>query len=81
MNNSFQKDAWYVKGPMGMGLSVNADGHNVAFCGGTGILVFLDLVAMLAMHNCGAVTPGSLGSNFKLTLYYTAPSREQAIGI
>jgi hypothetical protein len=30
---------------MGMGLDIDVDGLNVAFTGGTGILVFLDLLA------------------------------------
>jgi len=34
---------------MGMGLGVDRDGHNIAFTGGTGILVFLDLVAKLVL--------------------------------
>jgi hypothetical protein len=34
---------------MGMGLDVEKDGHNVVFAGGTGILVFLDIVAMIAL--------------------------------
>ena len=32
-----------------MGLEVDKDGHNVVFTGGTGILVFLDIVAMIAL--------------------------------
>ena len=38
-------NSWFVKGPLGMGLEINPNGHNFAFCGGTGVLVFLDLVA------------------------------------
>jgi hypothetical protein len=34
---------------MGMGISIDKNGHNVVFCGGTGVLVFLDLIAMLAL--------------------------------
>jgi hypothetical protein len=34
---------------MGLGLDVDVNGHNVVFCGGTGILVFLDLVAKLLL--------------------------------
>ena len=68
---------WFVKGPMGMGLSVDPNGHNIAFCGGTGILVFLDIVARMAIEMCGATTSqGVLGENFKFTLYFTAPSHE-----
>jgi hypothetical protein len=42
-------DDWYVKGPIGMGIDVNTDGHNLIFAGGTGILVFLDIVAMMVI--------------------------------
>jgi hypothetical protein len=51
MNNQ-QPDTqpvWFAKGPMGLGLQINKNGHNVAFTGGTGILVFLDVVAMLLL--------------------------------
>ena len=41
--------AWYVKGPMGMGLNLNMNGHNIVFTGGTGILVFLDLIAVMIL--------------------------------
>jgi hypothetical protein len=34
---------------MGLGLDVDENGHNIVFCGGTGILVFLDLVAKLLL--------------------------------
>ena len=34
---------------MGMGLDINKNGHNIAFVGGTGILVFLDLVANIVL--------------------------------
>lgn len=76
--------SWYVRGPMGMGLSLDPSGHNVAFAGGTGVLVFLDIVARLVLQNCAAVEElegGKFGENFKFTLYYTAPTKEQAIGI
>lgn len=32
---------------MGLGLGIDTDGTNVAFTGGTGVLVFLDLIAQL----------------------------------
>jgi hypothetical protein len=40
---------WFVKGSLGMGLEINPYGHNFAFCGGTGVLVFLDLVAEICL--------------------------------
>lgn len=36
-----------VKGPMGKGLMPSAKGHHVAFGAGTGVLCFVDLVAMI----------------------------------
>ncbi len=62
-----EKDSgtFYVKGPMGMGLSINLNGHNIVFTGGTGILVFLDLVAVILLQVCGIDTSGinSEGNN------------------
>jgi NAD(P)H-flavin reductase len=40
-----------VKGPMGKGLQVSQTGLYVAFAGGTGALVFLDLVARIILSN------------------------------
>ena len=51
-NQSLEKDQandWFVKGPMGMGLGLNPNGHNIVFTGGTGILVFLDVLAMMIL--------------------------------
>jgi hypothetical protein len=39
---------------MGMGLSLDLNGQNFVFVAGTGILVFLDFVARLALLNCQA---------------------------
>jgi hypothetical protein len=74
------RNHWFVKGPMGMGLSIDRDGHNIAFCGGTGMLVFLDLVAQICLHICGK-TSDVFGPNFKFSLYYATQSDEQAIGL
>ena len=45
-------EGWFVKGPMGLGLNLDTNGINVAFVGGTGILVLLDVVARLALQLC-----------------------------
>jgi hypothetical protein len=34
---------------MGMGLDIQTEGHHIAFAGGTGVLVYLDLVAHLVI--------------------------------
>lgn len=39
------QEVFYIKGPMGRGLQLADSGLHVAFCAGTGVLVFLDLVA------------------------------------
>lgn len=44
-------DFFYVKGPMGKGLQIEDRGVHVAFCAGTGVLVFLDLVGHLIIRN------------------------------
>ena len=45
-------NAYYVKGPMGKGLQIQPNGIHIAFCAGTGALVFLDLVSHLLIKNC-----------------------------
>lgn len=37
---------------MGKGLQIQPSGVHVAFCAGTGALVFLDLVSHLLLKNC-----------------------------
>jgi len=45
------EEMFFIKGPMGRGLEIKETGLHVAFCAGTGVLVFLDLVAHLLMRN------------------------------
>lgn len=40
---------WIVEGPMGLGLQIDTNGHNFIFTAGTGILIFLDLIARLVL--------------------------------
>ena len=60
----------------------------MAFCAGTGALVFLDLVSQLLILNCFAADGKGLPDEmkffqpgFKLHLYAAFQSREQAIGL
>ena len=43
-------DVFNIKGPMGKGLCIEESGVHVAFCAGTGVLVFLDLVSHLLLR-------------------------------
>jgi len=70
-------DIYYVKGPMGIGLDLDPNGLNICFTGGTGILVVLDAVAMLAIKLSNSTEEVSqLGKDFKLWMYYTSSSEE-----
>ena len=44
-------DVFNVKGPMGKGLCIEPSGVHVAFCAGTGVLVFLDLVSHMLLRS------------------------------
>jgi hypothetical protein len=39
-----------MQGPMGQGLGISPEGKHVALAAGTGILVFIDLVAHLILR-------------------------------
>ena len=74
------------KGPLGKSLRLQKHGYHVAFLAGTGVLVFFDLVAALARVNLGLISHDkypflSKGSTFKLVLYVSFQSVEQAIGL
>ena len=45
------EDIFWVKGPMGKGLQIEDRGIHLAFCAGTGVLVYLDLVGHLIVRN------------------------------
>lgn len=46
-----------IQGPLGSGLAIKARGRHVAFAAGTGILVFIDLVAHLILRLTGFKFP------------------------
>ena len=71
---------------MGKGLSLQKYGTHLAFTGGTGSLVFVDLVALLLRVNLGLIDPDvipifSRGSTFKLVLYISFPNRADSIAL
>ena len=49
--NPRSDDIFFVKGPMGKGLQIEERGIHLAFCAGTGVLVYLDLVGHLILRN------------------------------
>ena len=51
--NVVSNGQYQIKGPMGKGLDIQHSGTHIAISAGTGILVFLDLVAHLIRKNLG----------------------------
>jgi hypothetical protein len=49
------KPSLKFKGPLGKSLRLQKFGYHVAFLAGTGVLVFMDLVATLVKVNLGAI--------------------------
>ena len=75
-----QKDEgsqFILRGPFGKGLQIQTNGTHIAFCAGTGILVFLDLVAHLIRKNLGLLTKEENyqinGRDFKFILHASFP--------
>ena len=63
------EDHFSIKGPLGKGLAIphEANGLYIAFAAGTGVLVFMDLVAHLVRKTLGLLEPGEerlVGDNF-----------------
>lgn len=50
MHYEDQKSLYQVRGPLGKGLSINRQGKHIAYTAGTGVLVFMDLVAHLLVR-------------------------------
>lgn len=69
---------------MGKGLLIGKTGTYIAFTAGTGILVFLDLVAFLIRKNLKLLTPFEdaqiANKHFTFILYASFPSRAEAVG-
>lgn len=62
---------------MGLGFTLDRNGTNILFVGGTGMLAFLDNISRLVLHNCKIKEDHEqFGKKFKIILYY-AVSTEQ----
>ena len=73
-----------IKGPMGrgLGLTKKSKGTHFAFAAGTGVLVYIDLVARLALQELGAIPESQkLDKDFRLVLFASFQKREDAIGL
>ena len=87
MHTAGHSERYEVKALLGKGLNLQKDGVHVAFTGGTGILVFIDLVALIIRQNLGLLNSSppipifAPGSTFKFVLYASFASREDAIGL
>mmetsp|Transcript_4732 Transcript_4732/g.8087 ORF Transcript_4732/g.8087 Transcript_4732/m.8087 type:complete len:115 (+) Transcript_4732:1113-1457(+) len=44
-----RQQVFQINGPLGRGLNISQSGLHVAFTGGTGILVFIDIVAQIIL--------------------------------
>ena len=81
-----KKKCFKVSGPMGKGLQPASSGVHVAFAAGTGVLVFVDLVAYLVRQKLEikAADEGEdneLGEDFKLVLFASFANEEEAIAL
>ena len=85
--HSATKNALFqIKAPLGKGLALSSDGTHIAFAAGTGVLVFIDFIALLLRQNLGLLEGGSVplfgkGSSFKFILYASFASRADAVAI
>lgn len=81
LNETFQFE---IRGPMGKGLGLTHEsvGDHYAFAAGTGILVFIDLVARIALSHMGLVDGlQKLNPNFRFTLFVSYATRKDAIAL
>ena len=76
-----------IQGLLGKGLNLQKNGVHVAFTGGTGVLVFIDLVALLLRKNLGLIKNDhnipifKPGATFKFVLYVSFPNREDSVAL
>ena len=81
-------ELFYVKGPMGKGLQMSNKGLHIAFCAGTGSLIFLDLVAYLLIKNSfkklSKIIPDNMKNlydDFELHIYCSWENEEMGMGL
>lgn len=77
-----QQETFTFKGPFGKGLDLKPTGVHVAFTAGTGVLVFLDLVARIILHNTGIKDLGEhFDEDFKFVFYISHQNLNETMGM
>ena len=70
---------------MGKGLGISQSGTHAAFLAGTGVLIFIDLVAYLIRYNLNLLNRNDREliseSNFRFILHVSFPRKEEAVAI
>ena len=67
---------------MGKGLGIMPKGIHVAFTAGTGVLVFLDLVMRIILHNTGVRPLGpNFENSFKFILFISHQNLHETMGM
>ena len=72
------KDSYEIQGPIGKGLGLTSEskGQHLAFSAGTGVLVFIDLVARMLLGQKNLIPKEQmLNDDFSLVLYVGFESR------
>ena len=89
----FDKVDFFLHGPHGRGLGLvgKETGTHIVFAGGTGVLVFVDLVCYLMRKTVAGMENGfkaiddedfsDLADGFRLVLHLSVSKRDEAIGI
>jgi hypothetical protein len=74
-----------VKALLGKGLGISKEGHHIAFVAGTGVLVFIDLVAFLIRQDLDLLSKSDNEilnkDKFKFTLYASFASAQDAVAL
>ena len=80
-----REQTFEVQGPLGKGLGLDASttGLHLAFAAGTGMLVFIDLVARIVMSTLDLLPEKqhALHPDFHLHLYASFAGRDEAIAL
>ena len=69
---------------MGKGLGIQKSGTHIAFTAGTGILVFVDLVAFLVRKNLNLLKDHEkeyISEDFKFIFYVSFPNRRDSVAL